>query len=55
MSIITLIIIVLAICGIVWAYPRLPWPGGLILVIIVAVASVLVLLNAAGISTGLHM
>lgn len=55
MSIVTLIIIVLAIVGIVWAYPRLPWPGNLILVIVVAVACVIVLLNAAGIQTGLHL
>ena len=55
MSIMTIIIAVLAICGIIWAYPRLPWPGGIILVIIVAIACVLVLLNIAGVNTGLHM
>ena len=42
MSIMTIIIAVLACCAIVWAYPRLPAPGGIILVIIVAIAAVLV-------------
>ena len=54
MSIVTLIIIALAIIGIVWAYPRLPWPGNLILVIVVAVACVIVLMKAAGIDTGIQ-
>ena len=49
MNITTLIILVLAVCGIVWCYPRLPAPGGIILVIIVAVACVAVLLNLAGV------
>ena len=55
MSIMTIIIAVLAIFGIVWAYPRLPAPGQLILVIIVAIACVVVLLNLGGVNTGLHM
>jgi hypothetical protein len=50
MNIMTLIIAVLACCGLVWSYPRLPAPGGLILVIIVAVACVAVLLNLGGVS-----
>lgn len=53
MNLWTIILIVLAVCGIVWAYPRLPAPGGIILVIIVAIACVLVLLNLAGVSTGI--
>lgn len=55
MSIMTIIIAVLAVCGIVWAYPRLPAPGGIILVVIVAIACVIILLNLGGISTGLHL
>lgn len=55
MSIMTIIIGVCAICGIVWAYPKLPPPGGLILVIIVAIACVIILLNLAGVNTGLHL
>ena len=55
MSIITIIIAILAVCGIVWAYPRLPAPGGLILVVIVAIACVIVLLNLGGVNTGLHL
>ncbi len=52
MNITTLIIAILAVCGLVWCYPRLPSPFNLVLVAIVAVACVLVLLNFSG--TGLH-
>ena len=55
MSILTIIIAILAICGIVWCYPRLPAPGGLILVVVVAIACVIVLLQLAGVSTGLRL
>lgn len=55
MNISTIIIAVLAVCGIVWAYPRLPVPGGIILVVIVAIACVIILLNLGGVSTGLHL
>jgi len=55
MSITTIIIAVLAVCGIVWAYPKLPYPGGLILVIVVAIACVIILLQLGGVSTGLHL
>ena len=49
MNLWTLIIVVLAVCGVVWAYPKLPAPGGIVLVIVVAIACVLVLLNLAGV------
>lgn len=55
MSIMTIIIGVVAICGLVWAYPRLPAPGGLILVIIVAIACLIILLQLGGVNTGLHL
>lgn len=55
MSIMTIIIAVIAICGLVWAYPRLPAPGGLILVIIVAIACLIILLQLGGVNTGLHL
>lgn len=55
MSITTIIIIVLAICGIVWVYPKLPQPGQIILVVIVAIACVVVLLNAFGVDIGLRL
>jgi membrane protein implicated in regulation of membrane protease activity len=48
-SIVTLIVIILAICGIVWAYPRLPSPWNIVLVAIVVIISVMVLLNYAGV------
>ena len=53
MSIWTIVIAILAICGVVWAYPRLPAPGGIILVVIVAIVCLLILLNLSGVSTGL--
>lgn len=49
MSILGIIVLILAICGIVWAYPRLPPPGGIILVVIVAIVCLLVVLNYAGV------
>ncbi len=55
MSIGTIIVAVLAVCGIVWAYPRLPAPGGIILVVVVAIACVIILLQLGGINTGLHL
>jgi hypothetical protein len=52
MNLTTLVIAILAVCGIVWVYPRLPAPFNLVLVAIVAVVCVLVLLSLSG--TGLH-
>lgn len=49
MDLITIIIAVVAICGIVWVYPRLPYPGQIVLVIVVAVACLLVLMRFAGV------
>lgn len=49
MDITWLILIVVAICGIVWVYPKLPQPGQIVLVVVVAIACLLVLLNAAGV------
>lgn len=47
--IIQIIVAVLAISGIVWAYPKLPAPWNLVLVVLVAVVSVVVLLGLAGV------
>ena len=52
MNLTNLIIAILAVCGVAWAYPRLPSPANIILVVIVAVVCVLILLNMSG--TGLH-
>lgn len=41
-----------AIWGIIWAYPKLPPPGGVILVIVVAIVAILVILSLAGIVPG---
>lgn len=49
MSLVTIILIILAVCGVIWAYPRLPYPGNLILVVVVAIACVLVLFNLSGV------
>lgn len=54
MSIMTIILLILAVCGIVWAYPRLPAPWNLVLVGLVAIACVLVLLNLSGVNLGIH-
>lgn len=48
-DLLTLILVCLVIVGIAWAYPRLPAPGNLILVIIVAIICVAFLLKLAGI------
>ena len=52
MNITNLVIIILVACGIGWCYPRLPSPFNIVLVAIVAVVSVLMLLNLSG--TSLH-
>ncbi len=49
MDITALIIIVLAICGLVWVYPRLPRPGQIVAAIVVAVVCILVILKFAGV------
>lgn len=55
MSILTIILVVLAVIGIGWCYPRLPSPANFILVIIVAVACVIILLQLGGVNTGLRL
>lgn len=54
MSIMTIVIIVAAAIGIGWAYPRLPSPWNLVLVGLVALVCVLILLNVAGVNTGVQ-
>ena len=49
MDITTIVIIVAAICGIVWVYPRLPYIGQIVVAIIVVIACLLVLLKFAGV------
>lgn len=48
-DLLTLILVCLVVVGIAWAYPRIPPPGNLILVIIVAIICVAFLLKIAGI------
>ncbi len=55
MSIWTIIVIVVAICGIVWVYPKLPTIGQIILAIVIAIACLIVLLNAFGVPIGLSL
>ena len=52
MNLTTIIIAILAVCGVAWCYPRLPSPFNIILVAIVAIVCVLILLSMSG--TGLH-
>ncbi len=54
MSIVTIIVVVLAVCGIVWVYPKLPQPWGIVLAVIVAIICLAVLLNLAGMPLGVH-
>jgi len=49
MDITAIIIIVAAICGLVWVFPRLPQIGQIVVAIIVVVACLLVLLKFAGV------
>lgn len=53
MNLTFIIIAILAVCGVVWAYPKLPAPFNIVLVAIVAIVSVLILLSMSG--TGLHL
>lgn len=49
MDITVLIAVVLACCGIAWAYPRLPRVGQIIAVIVIVVVCILVILKFAGV------
>lgn len=53
MNITLIIIIVVAICGLMWVYPKLPQPGQIIVAIIVVIACLLVLLRGAGVPISL--
>lgn len=55
MSILTIVLIVVAIWGIYWAAPQLPRPGPLIVAVIVIIVCIGILLNIAGYNTGLHL
>ncbi len=48
-----IILIVLAVFGVVWAYPRLPAPWNYVLVAVIAIACVLILLSAGGVPVSL--
>lgn len=54
MSITVIIIAILAVAGIIWAYPKLPYPWNLVLVAVVVIICVWALLNLAGIPVGLR-
>jgi hypothetical protein len=53
MNIYTIILVILAVCGVVWAYPRLPAPWNYVLVAVIAIACVFILLNAGGVPINL--
>jgi Na+/H+ antiporter NhaD/arsenite permease-like protein len=53
MNIYTIILVILAVCGVVWAYPRLPSPWNYVLVAVIAIACVFILLNAGGVPINL--
>jgi hypothetical protein len=53
MNIYTIILVILAVCGVVWAYPRLPAPWNYVLVAVIAIACIFILLNAGGVPINL--
>lgn len=53
MNIYTIILVILAVCGVVWAYPRLPAPWNYVLVAVIAIACIFILLNAGGVPISL--
>lgn len=53
MDITAIIIIVAAICGLVWVFPRLPQIGQIVVAIIIVIACLLVILRYAGVP--IHM
>jgi hypothetical protein len=55
MNLWTIIVIVVAICGLVWVFPKLPSIAQIILAIVVAIACLIVLLNAFGVPVGLTL
>ena len=48
MSITTIVIAILAVAGIVWAYPKTPYPWNYVIVGVVVVICLWALLNLAG-------
>ena len=55
MNLTTILILVAAAIGIGWAYPRLPSPWNFVLVGLVAIVCILILLNYAGVNTGISL
>jgi hypothetical protein len=53
MNIYTIVLVILAVCGVVWAYPRLPAPWNYVLVAVIAIACIFILLNAGGVPINL--
>jgi hypothetical protein len=53
MDILTIILIVAAICGLVWVYPKLPQMAQIITAIVIVIACILVLLRFAGVPIGM--
>lgn len=49
MGITGLIIVVIAACGLVWIFPKLPRVGQIVVAVVVVIACLLVLLNYAGV------
>jgi hypothetical protein len=50
LNLMTIILLCLVIAGIVWVYPKLPWPANLIFVIVIAVICLVILLSLAGVN-----
>jgi len=54
MDLTTLVVAILAVAGIIWGYPKLPYPWNLVIVAVVVIVCVWILLNLAGIPVRLH-
>lgn len=54
MSIWTIIVAAIAIGGLIWFFPKMPGIAQIVVAIIVVIVCLMVLLNLAGVPTGIH-
>lgn len=54
MNVWVIFLVIAAMIGVAWAYTRVPAPWNYVIAGVVAVVCIIVLLNLAGIGTGLH-
>jgi hypothetical protein len=54
MDLTTILVLIAAAIGIGWAYPRVPAPWNYVLAGLVAIVCLILLLNLAGVNTGIN-